>query len=138
MNCMLRREKIFCEDTSQYTNMITCDRRIWSRCVLIHDSTEIVHTIVFVNTILTVINVLNKHTWVVPLKAKSGNEMTKAIAKIIRDNGRCPKNLHTDKGKEFFNSDVQKFLNKHNINHYSVMKASVVERFKNNTLKNDM
>ena len=34
--------------------------------------------------------------------------MTKAIAKIIRD-GRCPKNLH-DRGKEFHNSDMQKFL----------------------------
>jgi len=43
-------------------------------------------------------------------------------------------------GKEFYNVDVQQLINKHGINHYStysVMKASVVERF-NRTLKNDM
>ena len=70
---------------------------------------------------------------------KSGNEMAIAIAKIIRDDGRCPKNLHTDRRNEFYNSAVQKFLKKYNINHhsmYSVM-VSVVERF-NRTLKNDM
>ncbi|XP_011878968.1 PREDICTED: uncharacterized protein LOC105568152 [Vollenhovia emeryi] len=90
--------------------------------------------------ILTVIDVLSKHAWVVPLKAKSGCEVTAAIAKIIRVDGRCPKNLQTGNGKEFYNANVQKLLKKHNINHYStysVMKASVVERF-NRTLKNDM
>jgi len=49
--------------------------------------------------------VLNKHAWAKPLK--SGNEITKAIAKIIRDDGRCPKNLYTDRGKEFYNSDAE-------------------------------
>jgi len=42
--------------------------------------------------------------------------------------------------KEFYNANVQKFLKKHNINHYStysIIKANVVERF-NHTLKNDM
>ncbi|XP_024890778.1 uncharacterized protein LOC112466744 [Temnothorax curvispinosus] len=49
-------------------------------------------------------------------------------------------NLQTDKGKEFYNADVRKILDGHKVNHYttySVMKASVVERF-NRTLKNDM
>jgi len=74
----------------------------------------------------------------VPLKAKSGNEVMKVIAKIIQDDGRYPKNLQTDRGKEFYNSDVQKLLKKCNINHYSiffVMKASVIEQF-NCILKN--
>lgn len=90
--------------------------------------------------ILTVIDVLSKYAWAVPLKAKSGNEVANAIAKIIRDDERCPKNLQTDRGKEFYNATVQKLLKKHDINHYStysVMKASVVERF-NRSLKNDM
>jgi len=63
-------------------------------------------------------------------KAKSGNEMMKAIAKIIRDDGRCPKNLHIDKRKEFY-SDMQKLLKKHKsiiILLYSIMKASIVEQ----------
>ena len=73
-----------------------------------------------------------------PLKTKSGNEMTTAMAKIIQGD-RCLKNLQNDIGKEFYNGNVQKLLKKHNINHYSTysMKASVVERF-NHTLKHDM
>ena len=38
--------------------------------------------------ILTVIDVLSKHAWAVPLKIKSGNEMATVIAKIIGDDGR--------------------------------------------------
>ena len=92
------------------------------------------------NYILTVIDVLSKYAWAVPLKSKSGNEMSETIAKIIRDDKRCPKNFQTDRGKEFYNANVQKLMKKHNINHYStysVMKASIVERF-NRTLKNNM
>ncbi|XP_070169341.1 uncharacterized protein [Polyergus mexicanus] len=43
-------------------------------------------------------------------------------------------------GKKFYNTDVQRLIRKHDINYYStysVLKASVVERF-NCTLKNDM
>ncbi|XP_036149099.1 uncharacterized protein LOC118647764 [Monomorium pharaonis] len=46
--------------------------------------------------ILTVIDVLSKHAWAVPLKAKSGSEVAIAIAKIIRKDERCPKNLLLD------------------------------------------
>ncbi|XP_011684314.1 PREDICTED: uncharacterized protein LOC105447805 [Wasmannia auropunctata] len=70
--------------------------------------------------ILTVIDVLSKHAWAIPLKVKSGSDVTKAIAEIIRHDGRCPKNLQTDREKEFYNAN-----------------ASVVERF-NRTLKNSM
>ena len=76
-----------------------------------------------------IIDVRSKHAWTESFKAKSGNEVMKAIAKIIRDDERCPKNLHTDRGKKFYNSDVQKLLKKHSINHYStysVMKTCVL------------
>jgi len=89
--------------------------------------------------ILTVIDVLSKYAWAVPLKSKGESEMADAIAEIIRASGRCPKNLQTDMGKEFYKADVQKILKKHDVNHYSTystLKASVVERF-NRTLKND-
>jgi len=87
--------------------------------------------------IVTIIDMLSKHAWIVPLKVKSGNDIAIAIAKIIQDDGRCPKNLQTDKGKKFYNANMQKLLKKHDINHYSaysIMKASIVERF-NRTLK---
>lgn len=88
--------------------------------------------------ILTVIDVLSKYAWGIPLKNKSGSEVAKAFRTIFRN--RCPKNLQTDQGTDFYNSEVQKLLTKHGINHYStysVMKASIVERF-NRTLKNSM
>ena len=90
------------------------------------------------NYIMTVIDVLSKYAWAVPLKTKGGSEAAAAFRGIFRE--RIPKNLQTDRGKEFYNADFQKLMKKHNINHYStysVVKASVVERF-NRTLKNAM
>ncbi|KAG5324087.1 YMD3 protein, partial [Pseudoatta argentina] len=69
--------------------------------------------------ILTVIDVLSKYAWAVPLKSKGGSETANAISKIVRESRRCPKNLQTDMGKEFYNADVQKILKKHDVNHYS-------------------
>ena len=92
------------------------------------------------NYIMTVIDVLSKYAWAVPLKTKGGSEATAAFSKIFHDYKRIPKNLQTDRGKEFYNADFQKLVKKLNINHYStysVIKASVVERF-NRTLKNEM
>jgi len=88
----------------------------------------------------TVIDVLSKYAWAIPLKNKSGSDTANAITEIIRKSGRQPKNLQTDMGEEFYNADVQRIVNTHDINHYSmysVIKASVVERF-NRTQKNDM
>ncbi|XP_020296361.1 uncharacterized protein LOC109861219 [Pseudomyrmex gracilis] len=90
--------------------------------------------------ILTVIDVLSKYAWAIPLKSKSRRKVTKAFAGIFRDNKRCQHNLQTDRGKKFYNTDVQTLIKKHSINHYStysVMKASIVEQF-NHTVKNNM
>lgn len=89
--------------------------------------------------ILTVIDVLTKYAWAQPIKNKQAKTVVAAFNKILLDN-RKPKNLQTDDGKEFFNNEFKNFITKHDINHYStysVMKASVVERW-NRTLKNDM
>jgi len=95
---------------------------MWLRCDT-YDSTKIISTVI----VLTVIDVLSKYAWAVTLKTKNGTEMATEIAKIIQDDGKCPKNLQTDMGKEFYNANVQILLKKHNINHYStysVIKAS--------------
>jgi len=65
----------------------------------------------------TVINVLSKYAWAVPLKSKGGSETANVIAEIIRASGRYPKNLQMDMGNEFYNADVQKILKKHDINY---------------------
>ena len=92
------------------------------------------------NYILTVIDVLSKFAWALPLKTKSAKQVTGAFEKIFGSSKCSPTNMQTDKGKEFYNSDVRGMMTRYNINHYSthsVMKASVVERF-NRTLKNAM
>ncbi|XP_066587590.1 uncharacterized protein [Prorops nasuta] len=89
--------------------------------------------------ILTVIDTLSKYGWAVALKAKSGKEVTTAMGKILKS-GRCPKNLQTDNGKEFYNNEFQLLMKKRGINHYSTystLKASIVERW-NRTLKTEM
>ena len=61
--------------------------------------------------ILTAIDVLSKHAWVVPLKNKTGKTLVKAIKTIFKS-GREPLKMQTDKGSEFTNRIVQAFLKK--------------------------
>ena len=85
---------------------------------------------------ITIIDVFSKFAWAVPLKNKTGKDVTNAFKFV----DRIPKNLQTDKGKEFYNKDFKELMKKYNINHYSTytnVKASVVERF-NRTLKEKM
>ena len=87
---------------------------------------------------LTVIDVFSKYAYVVKLKTKKGLEMKKAFRKLFK-NGK-PKNLWVDKGSEFYNKDVKKFLKDNKVNMYSTYgdsKSAVVERF-NRTLKEKM
>ena len=90
--------------------------------------------------ILTIIDAFSKYAWAVPVKTKSGRDVTAAFATVLRQSDRCPRNLQTDMGKEFYNAEFQRCAKTRGINHYStysVMKASIVERF-NRTLKNLM
>ncbi|XP_018046647.1 PREDICTED: uncharacterized protein LOC108686078 [Atta colombica] len=75
--------------------------------------------------ILIIIDVLSKYAWAISLKSKGGSETANAIVEIIRASERCPKNLQTDMGKEFYNVDVQKILKKHDVNHYSTSTSRI-------------
>ena len=86
-----------------------------------------------------VIHVFRKYGWIVPLKDKKGETITRAFQSIFKE-GRKPKYLWTDKGSEFYNKHFKDLLNKHNITLYSTEnkeKSSVVERW-NRTVKNKM
>lgn len=90
--------------------------------------------------ILTVIDVFSKYAWAIPIKKKSGQEVTQALSKILQQLSSPPKNIHTDDGREFFNKDFKQLMEKNKINHYSTysgMKAMICERW-NRTLKNKM
>jgi hypothetical protein len=88
--------------------------------------------------ILTVVDVLSKYAWAVPVRTKSGQSVTDAMQKVFSQSSpRVPVNVQCDDGKEFYNRQFLALMASHNINMYStfsVLKASVVERF-NRTLK---
>lgn len=91
------------------------------------------------NYILTVIDTFSKFAFAVPVKKKTGKDIAQAMESILKQ-GRMPKNLQVDNGKEFYNIIFQNLMSKRKINMYSTysnMKASIVERF-NRTLKNLM
>ena len=89
--------------------------------------------------LLTVIDVLSKYAWVVPVKNKTGTAVTQAFENVLRQ-GRKPQRLQTDLGKEFYNAPFRRMLEREGIQHFSThgdAKASIVERF-NRTLKERM
>ena len=87
--------------------------------------------------LLSVIDVLSKYALVVALKNKSGPTLVMAFRQIFAE-GRMSLRLQTDKGAEFLNRTVQRFLKEEGVEFYVTqnedIKASVVERF-NRTLK---
>lgn len=90
--------------------------------------------------ILTVINIFSKKAYAYPLKSKTGQEVERALESILNSIGHTIKHIHTDRGKEFYNSTVLAMLKHRHIHLYSTfstMKAAIVERF-NRTLKNRM
>ncbi|KAK7099679.1 hypothetical protein V1264_017897 [Littorina saxatilis] len=90
--------------------------------------------------LLTCIDVLSKHAWVVPLKDKTGASLVTAF-KSIFVRGRQPLRLQTDKGSEFKNKVFQDFLDKTKVHFFVTenddIKASMAERF-NRTLKDKL
>ena len=91
------------------------------------------------NFLLTVIDNVSKYAWGIPLKNKTGVELAKALKELFKK-GRVPKNLHVDKGTEFYNRQVKTLLETYKVHLYSTFsekKASICERF-NRTLKNNM
>ena len=88
---------------------------------------------------LTCIDIFSKYSWVIPLKDKKGINVKNALQKFFIQ--RSPKFLWTDRGKEFYNKQVQDLLIENNIKLYSTnnseIKSTVVESF-NSTFKNMM
>lgn len=81
--------------------------------------------------ILVVIDCFSKFLWTRALKSKSADDVSKAMADVLRESGRHPAHLQSDQGKEFFNTKFNTLIKKYGINHYNtytVMKASMAER----------
>ena len=89
--------------------------------------------------LLTIIDIFLKYAWTVPVKRKTGKDVSEAMKSVLVK-GRVPKNLNIDRGKEFYNTDFQKLMNTYKIKLYSTysnLKASICECFKR-TLKSAM
>ncbi|RWR99765.1 hypothetical protein B4U79_03256, partial [Dinothrombium tinctorium] len=86
--------------------------------------------------ILTIIDIFSKYAWAVPIKNKQPDGVIKVFKKIFEE--RKPLYLQTDKGKEFVNQSLKRFLKSNGVNHFvsfnTEIKCAVVERF-NRTLK---
>ena len=89
--------------------------------------------------LLNCIDVFTKRAWSVPVKTKTGREVSNAFERILDD--RPCNMVQSDKGTEFVNSTFQSMLRRRGIKFYTSenedIKAAVVERF-NRTLKEKM
>ena len=59
---------------------------------------------------MCVIDIFSKYAWVVPLKDKKGITIINAFQKILKESNRKPNKIWVDKGSEFYNSSVKKWL----------------------------
>ena len=86
-----------------------------------------------VKYLLTVIDVFSRYVWMVPLKTKTGLEVTNALKKIFQY--RKGSKLWVDRGREFYNKHVQELIPLYSTENEE--KSSVVER-RNRTMKEKM
>ena len=89
-----------------------------------------------VRYLLTVIDVISKYGWMLPLKGKTGKSVADTFKEIFRKSKRKPEKLWTDKGREFYNKIVKEL----GVELYPTEneeKFSVVERW-NRTMKEKM
>ena len=69
--------------------------------------------------IFIIIDNFSKYLFVMPLKNKYGETVTKEFSNILTKSKRKPLKIESDRGSEFYNSIFQNFLKSNNIHHYS-------------------
>ena len=82
--------------------------------------------------LLCVIDIFSKYAWFVPLKDKKGISIVKAFQSILKQAKRKPNKILVDKGSEFYNAYLKKWLRDNDIVMYSTHnegKSVVAERF---------
>ena len=60
--------------------------------------------------LLMVLDLFSKYGWIVPLKTKTGLEVSKAFESIFKKAKGKPKKLWVDKGKEYYNKNMLDLL----------------------------
>ena len=67
--------------------------------------------------------------WIVPLKRKTGKDVAHAFSRILKE--RKPSKMWVDRGREFYNKDVQKLFELYSTENEET--SSVIERFNRTT-----
>ena len=83
-----------------------------------------------VRYLLVVIDIFSRYTWAEPIHDKT-NESVKAAFRNIFEEGRIPRRLRTDAGKEFTANTMSPFFEEYNITHFISLnepKANYAER----------
>ena len=88
---------------------------------------------IVIKYLLTVIDIFSKFVWIVPLKRKTEQEFANAFSRILKE--RRPSETWVDKGRQFYNKDVQKLVELYSTENED--KSCVIERF-NRTIKKKM
>lgn len=87
--------------------------------------------------LLTIIDCFSRFALGIPIKSKSGASVVEGFKKAFKKMMPKPRKIQTDRGSEFYNANVTKYLRDNNIALFSTdqeLKASIVERF-NRTLR---
>ena len=82
--------------------------------------------------LLCVIDIFSKYAWAIPLKDKKGVSIVTAFQNILKQSNRKPNKIWVDKGSEFYNASLKKWLQDNNIVMYSTNnegKSVVAEKF---------
>ena len=83
--------------------------------------------------ILVIIDCFTRKVWAVPMKFKTAQWTADAFESVFKTFDKFPVHIVTDRGLEFYNSQVQKIFQNYGIHHFSTptktkWKASMVER----------
>ena len=73
------------------------------------------------------VDIFSRFVSLQPLKNKTPSKVTKAI-KIIFEQGKKPKLLHTDKEKEFSASVIEKYFKKIGVHHFVTQKEGKAKK----------
>ena len=81
--------------------------------------------------ILTVLDVLSKYAWAIPIKNKTSSVMVQALQTLWKQaSPRQPQRVQSDDGKEFTNAKVKTYFKQHQVDHFSTQgdaKAALAE-----------
>ena len=83
--------------------------------------------------IMVAIDVVSKFCWTRPMKTLTGKEAVKVVKDMFTDpGGRKPTNVRSDKGSEYVNHQMKRYMEANGINHFTTLnetKANMAERF---------